>query len=163
MNRRLLTIFLMMSGWLSISLVHAHEHTHDKLDQVISAVKDKKAVLIDVREKSEWDKGHLKDAKLLPLSKLKKEIVPEEVQKIIPRKETIVYLHCASGYRCLEAAPLLRKLGYEVRALSAGYKDLLKAGLPPAPAEPKPAEPKPAEPKPAESEPVESKSAAAAP
>ena len=125
---------LLVSCVLSGKPIQAEEHTRDKLEQVISAIDAKKAVLVDVREKSEWDKGHLKGAKLVPLSALKKELTPEEVQKIIP-KDAIVYCHCASGYRCLEAAPLLRKCGYEVRALQPGYKALLKAGLPPAPEE----------------------------
>lgn len=111
----------------------AEEHSQDKLEQVMAAIKSKKAVLIDVREKSEWEKGHLKGAKLLPLSALKGEMKPEEVHKLIP-PGTLVYVHCASGYRCLDAAPLLRKYGYEVRPLSAGYKQLLKAGFTQAPA-----------------------------
>lgn len=135
MTKRLLTTsILFFAGLMCAPSIHGEEHTRDKIDQVINAVKEKKAVLVDVREKSEWDKGHLKDAKLVPLSALKKDMTPEEVRKIIP-KDVIVYCHCASGYRCLEAAPLLRKCGYEVRALESGYKALLKAGLPQAPPE----------------------------
>jgi len=78
------------------------------------------------------DRGHLKDAKLVPLSLLKKDGTPTELGKALPKdlpKDIIVYVHCASGFRCLEAAPLIRKQGYETRALSAGYKDLLKSGF----------------------------------
>jgi phage shock protein E len=132
MSRHLLVILCLLSVCVCAPSSRGEEHTQDKIDQVISAIKSKKAVLIDVREKSEWDKGHLKDAKLLPLSALKKDASPEGVRKLIP-KESIVYVHCASGYRCLEAAPLLRKMGYEVRALPIGYKDLVKAGLAQAP------------------------------
>lgn len=125
---------LIVCLWFSgASYVQAEEHTEDKLEQVMAAIKSKKAVLIDVREKSEWDKGHLKHAKLVPLSALKGDMTAEEVRKIIPAG-TLVYVHCASGYRCLDAAPLLRKHGYEVRPLAAGYKQLLKAGFTQAPA-----------------------------
>ncbi len=37
-----------------------------------------------------------------------------------------------SGVRCLKAADELKKLGYDVRPLKEGYKDLLKAGFAPA-------------------------------
>jgi phage shock protein E len=122
--------------------LRAEDHTQDKLEQVLSAVKAKKAILVDVREKKEWDNGHLKDAKLIPLSALKADMTAEEVRKLLP-KDAVVYCHCASGFRCLEAAPLLRKHGYEVRALPAGYKDLVKAGFTQAPEEKaKPANPK---------------------
>lgn len=134
MPLRVVMSMLFIGSCLCSPTLLAEEHTQDTVPEVIAAVKEKKAVLVDVREKSEWDKGHLKGAKLVPLSALKKDLPAEEIRKLVP-KNAIVYVHCASGYRCLEAAPLLRKYGYEVRALSTGYKGLLQAGLPPAPPE----------------------------
>ena len=114
------------------------QHTKDSIEKVKNLVKEKKAILIDVREKKEWDAGRLKEARLIPLSVLKSETPADEIRKLVPKdlpKDTILYIHCASGFRCLDAAPLLRKLGYEVRALPVGYKDLLKAGFEQAPEE----------------------------
>lgn len=116
----------------------SEEHTKDSMEKIMSLVKEKKAYLIDVREKKEWDAGHLKEARFVPLSLLKSNPPAEEIRKLVPKdlpKGTILYLHCASGFRCLDAAPLLRKQGYEVRALSVGFKDLLKAGFEQAPEE----------------------------
>ncbi|MBA4067605.1 MAG: rhodanese-like domain-containing protein [Isosphaera sp.] len=110
----------------------AAEHTKDSTDAVKKAVADGKAVLVDVREKAEWDDGHLKDAKLLPLSVLQAGAKAEDVAKVAP-KDKIVYLHCAAGGRCLKAADALAKLGYDVRPLKPGYADLLKAGFEAAP------------------------------
>lgn len=124
-----LSIILIMA--LAGSFVVAQEHTKDSLETVKKALADKKAVLIDVREKSEWDAGHLKDARLLPLSSLKGEPLPKDVANLLP-KDKVAYLHCASGGRCLKAAEILRKAGYEVRPLKAGYKDLLTDGFPQA-------------------------------
>jgi len=104
------------------------QHTKDTLDMVKKALAEKKAVLIDVREKSEWDDGHIKDAKLLPLSLLKDGAVPKGLDALLP-KDKIAYLHCAAGRRCLTAADALRKAGYEVRALKDGYKNLLTNGF----------------------------------
>jgi phage shock protein E len=106
----------------------AQEHTKDSLDTVKKAVADKKAVLIDVREKAEWDQGHLKDASLLPLSSLKGDVLPKDLQTLLP-KDKIAYLHCASGKRCLKAAEILKKQGYDVRPLKDGYKSLLENGF----------------------------------
>jgi phage shock protein E len=116
---------------LAGSAVVGQEHTKDSLETVKKALADKKAVLIDVREKAEWDAGHLKDAKLLPLSTLKEEKLPKEVAQLLP-KDKVAYLHCASGGRVLKVAEILRKEGYEVRPLKAGYKDLLQNGFPQA-------------------------------
>lgn len=127
----LLALFLAAIPILA-SVGYAADHTKDTIDMVKKAIMEGTAVLVDVREKSEWDDGHLKDAKLIPLSVLKEGGKPEEVAKQIP-KGKIVYCHCASGKRCLKAADELKKLGYEVRPLKAGYADLLEAGFAPAP------------------------------
>jgi rhodanese-related sulfurtransferase len=107
------------------------DHTTDTPEEVKKGLAAGKAVLLDVREKDEWDAGHLKDAKLLPLSALKGGAKAEDVAKVAP-KDKIVYCHCGSGVRCLKAADELKKLGYDVRPLKPGYKDLLKAGFEPA-------------------------------
>jgi|SRR5579871_946812 len=112
--------------------VLAAEHTKDSLDTVKKAVADDKAVLLDVREKAEWDNGHLRDAKFVALSALRRGVTAEELARVVP-KDKIIYCHCASGRRCLQAADILKKSGYDVRPLKPGYKDLLKSGFAPAP------------------------------
>ena len=111
-----------------LSPARAADHTKDTPEEVKKAIANGKAVLLDVREKSEWDDGHLKDAKLLPLSVLKDGAKAEDVARVAP-KDKIVYLHCGSGVRSLKAADELKKLGYDVRPLKPGYKELLKAGF----------------------------------
>ncbi len=107
----------------------AADHTTDSLETVKKAVSGGKAILVDVREESEWKDGHLKDARHVPLSELKAGIPAEKLKKTLP-PDSILYLHCASGKRCLAAADLLKKHGYEVRPLKDGYESLLKNGFP---------------------------------
>jgi phage shock protein E len=127
--RVMILLGVLMSGLLSFT--QAADHTKDTPDEVKKAVAEGKAVLLDVREKAEWQRGHLKDAKHLPLSALKGDPKAEDVAKVAPRGK-IVYCHCASGARCLKAADALHKLGFDARALKPGYADLLKAGFAPA-------------------------------
>jgi phage shock protein E len=109
----------------------AQEHTKDTLDTVKKAMADKKAILLDVRERDEWNAGHVRDAVLIPLSALRKESVdPDSLKKL--SREKVIYCHCAAGRRCLIATDILRKMGYDVRALKPGYKDLVEAGFPKA-------------------------------
>lgn len=135
MNTRSLSRFkVFMLGALALGLAmvaSAQEHTKDSLDTIKKALAEKKAVLIDVREKAEWDQGHLKDASLLPLSTLKGDALPKDLQTLLP-KDKIAYLHCASGKRCVAAAAILKKQGYDVRPLKEGYKNLLENGFPKA-------------------------------
>lgn len=111
--------------------VFAAEHTSDTLDAVKKALADGKAVLLDVREKVEWDDGHIQGAKFLPLSTLAKGAKREDVARMLP-KGKVVYVHCASGRRVLKAAPELKKMGYDARPLKQGYDALIKAGFPKA-------------------------------
>ncbi len=125
---RLLTL-LGVAGLGFVIAASAQEHTKDSLDTVKKALAAKKAILIDVREKSEWDEGHLKGAKWLPLSNLEGDQLPKDLAKILS-KDKVAYLHCAAGKRCLKAAAILREQGYDVRPLKDGYKSLLKNGFP---------------------------------
>lgn len=83
---------------------------------------------MDVREETEWKDGHLKDATLLPLSDLKAGVTAEKLKDKLGDVK-VLYLHCGSGKRCLTAADLLKKQGYDVRPLKDGYADLVKAGF----------------------------------
>ncbi|MCE9529693.1 MAG: rhodanese-like domain-containing protein [Planctomycetes bacterium] len=123
---------VLMAMFILNSSTFAAEHTKDTPDDVKKAVADGKAILLDVREKSEWNDGYLKGARHLPLSELRDNPKAENVARVLP-KDKIIYCHCAAGVRCLKAADALKKLGYDVRPLKPGYSDLLKAGFDPAP------------------------------
>jgi len=103
-------------------------HTTDSLALVNKRVNDNKAVLLDVREETEWRNGHLKDAKLLPLSIIRKDRLTAGQKKLLP-KDKPVYCHCASGGRVLTVSRILRAKGYDIRPLKAGFGDLLKSGF----------------------------------
>jgi len=106
-------------------------HTTDDLKTVKAAVTSGKAILLDVREKAEWDNGHLKDAKLMPTSELT-STKGESFLKLGIDKKKVVYTHCALGIRALRMANLLKEKGYDVRALKPGFDDLVEAGFPEA-------------------------------
>ena len=130
--RYLLSVIAALGLAMSGEAATAAEHTTDTLEQVKQAVTDGTAVLIDVRETGEWKAGHLQDAMLLPLSKLKREKDSPELAKELSEKLAkgkVVYCHCRSGGRVLPASEILMRLGYDVRPLKAGYADLLKAGF----------------------------------
>ncbi|MEX2141259.1 MAG: rhodanese-like domain-containing protein [Pirellulales bacterium] len=104
------------------------ERTKEPLESVQRNLADKKAVLVDVREKREWDEGHVAGAIFLPLSELKKETDANALGKQLP-KDAIIYTHCRSGVRSLAAGRILAEQGYNVRPLKPGYEELLDAGF----------------------------------
>lgn len=104
------------------------KHTTDTFEEIQKNIKDKKAVLIDVREKKEWDAGHLEGAKLIPWSKIR-FASPRKKLAGLPDDEIIVYCHCKAGSRALRAATKLKSLGYDVRPIKAGFDELVKNGF----------------------------------
>ena len=65
-------------------------------------------LVLDVREQSEYDAGHIPDAVLLPVG----EIDKESAASVIPEKDTTVLVYCRSGNRSKTAAGKLAELGY---------------------------------------------------
>jgi phage shock protein E len=119
-----------ISGLIAFIYSHlqAAELANDPLPTVQENLATHKAVLVDVREPGEWKEGHVEGAISLPLSSLEKGVDSSALEHQVP-KDKIVYTHCVMGVRALKAAKILEKLGYNVRPLKAGYKDLVKAGF----------------------------------
>ena len=63
-------------------------------------------LVIDVRSKSEYNTGHIKNAISIPLDNI------DDVLTRIKDKNTTLLLYCQSGKRALEAAKYLAEHGY---------------------------------------------------
>lgn len=109
----------------------AVKHTEDSVEVVRENLSADKALMLDVREAREWEAGHLAGARLVPLSGLKANVAAQI--EGVP-KDKILYLHCGSGKRVLQAASLLRSQGYDARPLPWGFDALVKQGFEQAPA-----------------------------
>jgi rhodanese-related sulfurtransferase len=83
-----------------------------------------KAVLIDVREDSEWNAGHASGAKHLG-----KGILERDLEKTFPAADTEIIMYCGGGFRSALACDAAQKMGYRnVRSLIGGYKGMVAAG-----------------------------------
>lgn len=83
--------------------------------------------LLDVRSKDEWDQGHLKGAKLLPVSE--EDFAGKAKAILDPKRPVLVY--CKSGKRSEKAAKELRKAGFApVYEMEGGILAWEKAGKP---------------------------------
>lgn len=110
------------------------EWSKDSFKTIQQNLDAKKAVLVDVRSPEEWKAGHVEGAVFLPVQSLfKHSFDAKKVAKTLPPKQgkgkKIIYTYCAVGMRSKQAAAILTPLGYEVRALKAGYEDLVEAGF----------------------------------
>jgi len=81
--------------------------------------------LVDVREASEWDQGHLPGAR-----HVSKGYLEQEIEAAVPDRATPVILYCAGGIRSLFAAKTLRGMGYgDVVSMNGGFEAWKSQGL----------------------------------
>lgn len=83
-------------------------------------------VLVDVREKNEWDEGYVPGALHIPRGFLELRI-----EEAIPDKDKHIVLYCAGGIRSMYAGLTLKQMGYEhVTSMSGGFSQWKNSGLP---------------------------------
>jgi sulfur-carrier protein adenylyltransferase/sulfurtransferase len=83
-------------------------------------------VYLDVRERDEWDEGHIPGAIHVPRGSLE-----SRVESAVPDRSAPIVVYCASGARSAFATKSLLELGYEdVRNLAGGIVDWKRNGFP---------------------------------
>lgn len=81
---------------------------------------DENIQVLDVRNQSEYDEGHIEKAILIPITNNKfEDLVKNKLDKSRP-----VAIYCRSGRRSEKASTLLGKMGYKVYNLKGGYDDI---------------------------------------
>ncbi len=95
-------------------------------EEAAAQTKSGAAVLVDVREKEEWEQGHAQGAMHLSRGTIEMEIGEE-----IPDRTALIICHCGGGGRSALTAESLQKMGYKnVRSMAGGFKAWKAAGLP---------------------------------
>ena len=83
-------------------------------------------VLVDVREESEWAKGHLPSAQYLG-----RGILERDIETRYPELDTPLVLYCGGGFRSVLAADNLQQMGYrDVISMDGGYWGWVQSGYP---------------------------------
>src|SRR5579859_2443935 len=96
------------------ALAHQHEAGPDHQD----------IVLVDVREKHEWNEGYIPGAIHVPRGFLELQI-----EEAVPDKSKKVVLYCAGGVRSLIAGSTLQQMGYQdVISMAGGFGGWKGAG-----------------------------------
>jgi rhodanese-related sulfurtransferase len=84
------------------------------------------ALIVDVREKDEWDEEHIPNA-----THLSRGTIELEIEEKVPDRNAMIICHCGGGGRSALAAESLQKMGYKnVRSMAGGFKAWKAAGLP---------------------------------
>jgi len=84
------------------------------------------AVLMDVREDSEWNKQHAEQA-----VHLGKGVLERDIETKFPDTSTEILMYCGGGYRSVLTASVARQMGYRnVYSVLGGFKALVAAKWP---------------------------------
>lgn len=84
------------------------------------------AVIVDVRDRDEWDEGHIPGA-----NHLSRGTIELDIEEKVPDPNAMIICHCGGGGRSALAAESLQKMGYKnVRSMAGGFKGWKAAGLP---------------------------------
>lgn len=82
--------------------------------------------LVDVREESEFAKGHLPGS-----VHIGKGVIERDIEAKIPETAAPIVLYCGGGYRSALAADALQKMGYtNVISMDGGWRGWTEAGYP---------------------------------
>jgi rhodanese-related sulfurtransferase len=95
-------------------------------NDAVAKINREKAVVVDVRDAEEYVKGHITNAKNIPLAQL-----DERLPQVAKNKALPVILVCDKGSRAVRAEAQAKKLGYaNAQALAGGMKAWRDAGMP---------------------------------
>ena len=64
-------------------------------------------IIVDAREQSEYDEGHIKGAIVIPYTEIE-----QKAEEMLPDKEQLILVYCRSGRRSKIAAKSLANMGY---------------------------------------------------
>lgn len=123
---------LVLSGlWLATlgAIIFHQQRTGSKAigpQQAVMLINRNNAVVVDIREKKEFEAGHIVDSIHIPLTKLNKSF-----NQLNKHKEKPIVLVCKMGQHSSDAAKTLQEAGFnEVYKLAGGVAEWKAQSLP---------------------------------
>jgi molybdopterin/thiamine biosynthesis adenylyltransferase/rhodanese-related sulfurtransferase len=106
-------------------LREARSQIREVSPQEVDALAPGSATIVDVRESSEWEQGHIPGA-----HHVSKSYIEQQIEAAAPDRDAPVILYCAGGVRSLFAAQTMADMGYsDVASMSGGFQAWKGAGF----------------------------------
>ncbi|MBL4680898.1 MAG: rhodanese-like domain-containing protein [Pseudomonadales bacterium] len=94
--------------------------------ELVSLVNRENAIILDIRDKADFNKGHIVDAKNMPYT-----TVDRRISELSAYKQKPIIIVCKMGQTATGIGKKLKEQGYEdVRRLSGGMAEWSAANLP---------------------------------
>ena len=95
-------------------------------EDAAAKMQNAEATIVDVREKDEWDEGHIPNA-----IHMSRGTIELDIEEKVPDTNAMIICHCGGGGRGALATENLQKMGYKnVRNMAGGFKAWKAARLP---------------------------------
>lgn len=107
----ILLILTLLLTSLTIACASDTSATYQKISQTEAyeiMQKQNGYIILDVRTPDEYQEGHIKNAKLLPLQN-----IPQDIDKVLKDKNQLILVYCRSGNRSKQAASKLAEAGFK--------------------------------------------------
>lgn len=101
----------------------AYDAPQIKADELIKLQREKRILLLDAREKAEFDISHLPYAKNIGFNDLKIDVLEKEIGN-----DQVVVVYCSVGYRSGKVAEQLKRRGFKAYNLYGGIFDWANTG-----------------------------------
>ena len=86
-------------------------------EDAAAKLQNREAVIVDVREKDEWEEEHIPHA-----IHLSRGTIELDIEEKVPDPNAVIIAHCGSDGRSALAAESLQKMGYKnVRSMAGGF------------------------------------------
>jgi hydroxyacylglutathione hydrolase len=113
----------MVNGYLEGGIVSWKGQIHNVKSISAEQMKDFDVEVLDVRKPGEWNIGHLKDAKFVPLADMTGNLEGLD-------KNSKYIVHCGGGYRSMTAISIMKREGFtDLINVYGGFSAMVSAGL----------------------------------
>lgn len=125
-NWYLILLAVVSGGLLLVPILKGATGGSLQPNDAVAKINREKAVIVDVREPEEYVKGHITNAKNIPLAQLE-----ERLPQVVKNKALPVIVVCEKGARAVRAEAQAKKLGFaNAQAMAGGMHAWRAAGLP---------------------------------
>ncbi|MCF6247376.1 MAG: rhodanese-like domain-containing protein [Desulfobacula sp.] len=117
-------VFFFTTGCSNATQNNTYKNINAK--QAFELIQDEDILILDVRTKGEYAKGHIKNSVLIPVQVLNTDYI-----KIKTYKKSKILIYCRSGSRSVTASKILLKKGFiHLYNMTGGIKDWSKNSYP---------------------------------
>jgi rhodanese-related sulfurtransferase len=107
MVNTLLIVLVVAAVFILLKAMNSRGVISVNAEGIREKLKSKETILLDVRTAQEFNDGHIKGARLIPVAE-----ISNRINELAPFKSKEIVVYCRSGHRSATASMVLKKNGF---------------------------------------------------